>query len=40
MYEKQGKWEEALQNYTWASDRREHSAYTKGIARMKAKLNM
>lgn len=39
LYEKQGKWEEALQNYQWASDRREHSAYTKGITRMKAKLN-
>lgn len=38
LYEKQGKWEEALQNYQWASDRREHSAYTKGINRMKAKL--
>ncbi len=38
LYEKQGKWEEALQNFKWASERREHNAYTKGINRMNTKL--
>lgn len=38
IYEKKSEWEEALQNYSWASERREHNAYTKGISRMKAKL--
>lgn len=38
IYEKKGQWEDALQNYKLASERRQHNAYTKGINRMKAKL--
>lgn len=34
IYERQGKWSDALQNFKWALDRREHRAYRKGIARM------
>lgn len=39
IYESQGKWVDAKQNYTWALEKREHSAYTQGIARMTEKLN-
>lgn len=38
IYESQGKWEDARQNYRWALDKREHSAYKQGIARMNEKL--
>jgi hypothetical protein len=38
VYESQGKWEEALTNYENALANKEHSAYHKGINRMKNKL--
>ena len=39
IYENQSQWADALQNYTWARERKQHSAYDNGIQRMKAKLN-
>ena len=39
IYENQGQWSDALQNYTWARERKQHIAYDKGIQRMEAKLN-
>ena len=39
IYENKSQWADALQNYTWARDRKQHSAYDGGIQRMKAKLN-
>lgn len=38
IYEAQEKWEDALQHYEWALEKRDHNAYKEGIARMKAKL--
>lgn len=38
MYESQGKWEDALDNFESALQRRDHPAYNSGISRMKAKL--
>lgn len=38
IYENQGQWEDALQHYTWARERKVHSAYDNGIGRMKEKL--
>lgn len=40
IYESQGRWEEAKQNFEWALERRNHKAYRNGIARMKKKLNI
>ena len=40
VYESQGKWQEALTNYQNALSNKEHSAYHKGIARMKNKLRI
>jgi tetratricopeptide (TPR) repeat protein len=39
VYESQGKWNEALSNYENALSNKSHSAYSKGIKRMKKKLN-
>ncbi len=38
IYEKSGKWQQALDNYQNAKSLREHSAYDKGIERMHNKL--
>lgn len=38
IYEKKGQWDDALQNYKSALQNKQHSAYDKGIARMKEKL--
>jgi tetratricopeptide (TPR) repeat protein len=38
IYEDNGDWRAALENYRTALGLREHSAYTKGIARMQQKL--
>ena len=40
VYESQGKWEDALTNYENALSNKEHSAYHKGIKRMKKKLGI
>jgi tetratricopeptide (TPR) repeat protein len=37
VYESQGKWEDALTNYENALSNKEHTAYHKGIKRMKKK---
>lgn len=39
IYESQERWQRALQNYELALERRQHSAYTQGIERMRAKLH-
>ncbi len=39
VYESQGKWEEALENYQNALSNKSHNAYRKGIKRMEKKLN-
>lgn len=38
IYENQGQWQDALQHYEWARERKQHSAYDNGIKRMKEKL--
>jgi uncharacterized protein YfaP (DUF2135 family) len=38
IYENQSHWEDALQNYTWAKERRQTDTYDSSIARMKQKL--
>ncbi|WP_028979120.1 tetratricopeptide repeat protein [Sporocytophaga myxococcoides] len=37
IYESQGHWEDALQHYTWAKERKQNTAYDNGIQRMKDK---
>ena len=39
IYENKSQWADALQNYTWARERKQNNAYDNGIQRMKAKLN-
>jgi len=39
IYEEQGRWKDALDNYQAAQNLRSHEAYTKGIERMKKKIN-
>lgn len=39
IFEGRGEWEDALENYKWALENREHDAYKKGIKRMEDKLN-
>ncbi|GAA0190548.1 tetratricopeptide repeat protein [Fulvivirga kasyanovii] len=38
IYEKKGQWADALQHYSWARERKQHSAYDNGIRRMNEKL--
>ena len=38
IYEKKEQWQDALQNYRFAKQNKEHKAYDQGIARMVAKL--
>ena len=38
IYEDDGKWQEALDNYTTAKGLKDHPAYNKGIERMKLKV--
>ncbi|MES2734619.1 MAG: tetratricopeptide repeat protein [Bacteroidota bacterium] len=38
IYENQSQWADALQNFNWAKEHKEHSAYDNGIKRMKEKL--
>jgi hypothetical protein len=38
IYEAEGLWQMALSNFQWALGEKQHDAYTKGIARMQAKL--
>lgn len=38
IYEKKQQWQDALDNYKFAKNNREHRAYNEGIARMTAKL--
>ena len=38
IYESESQWAKAQQNFEFALSKRQHSAYTKGIARMKKKL--
>ncbi len=40
IFESREQWEDALQNYEWALENKEHDAYKKGIDRMKEKLNI
>lgn len=39
IYEKQGYWQQALQNYQWAEALHHNKVYTKAMARMRARLN-
>ncbi len=40
IYEAKGQWRNALSNFQWALEEKQNDAYTKGIARMKAKLGL